>query len=87
MNAAPLCASGFAVTDVAGYKAHTVARSTRTLVILADTAEFGLSVDDGGRYLLVCDPHGGILQSDAAATARYYLRHPEEWCPTCQDSD
>lgn len=83
---APDCVDGFPVTEIAGYRAHTVARSTGTLVVLAETTEFGLSVDDGGRWLLVCDPHAGILQCDTQRAARRFLSAPEEWCPICQET-
>lgn len=72
-------------TETAGYKAHTRARSTGTLVILCDTEAQGVSLDDGGPYMLICEEHAGSLNLDDSATARWMMRHPEEWCPGCQD--
>lgn len=83
-------AQGMAIKDTLGYKAHTKARTTGTTVLLCDSEAQGLdSESEGGKYLLVCegkdgDAHGGCLNVDDSVTARYLLRHPEEWCPYCQ---
>lgn len=77
-------------THYAGYKAHTTARSTGTLVVLCDSEEQGIEASDGGKYLLICEgpaggpQHAGSLNLELSETARYMLRHPEEWCPYCQ---
>lgn len=69
---------------LAGYKAHTRARSTGTLVYLCDAEEQGISAEDGGKYLLICEPHAGSLNVPILEQARGLMRHPEEWCPSCQ---
>lgn len=71
-------------TTAAGYIAHTTARSTGTQVILCDSEAQGIDPADGGRYLLLCQPHGGSLNESNGRLARWLLRHPEEWCPYCQ---
>lgn len=76
--------------NAAGYKAHTRARSTGTVVLICDSAAQGVDpVSDGGKYLLICeghnDDHGGSLNVEDFATARYLMSHPEIWCPYCQE--
>lgn len=75
-------------TDVrswSGYRAHTRARSTGTLVVLVDGYEQGVTSADCGehRWVLICDPHGGILECETQAEARPWMSAPEEWCPDC----
>lgn len=69
----------------AGYRAHTHARSTGTLVLLVDGVEGGYDTD-GGRWQTICEPHGGIISHETRAIAATWMRHPEEWCSECQEA-
>lgn len=71
-----------------GYRRHTIARTTGTLVILVDGWEQGLSSpgDGDGRWALICDGHGGILTGQTQADLIPEMAHPEAWCPYCQDA-
>jgi hypothetical protein len=76
------------VRQTLGYKAHTRARSTGTLVLLCDSKAQGIDPADGGKYFLICEGlpdevHGGCLNVEDSQTARHLLRHPEIWCPYC----
>ena len=42
-------------TSLAGIRNWTVARSTGTLVVLAEAPAQGLPVSDGGRWALICE--------------------------------
>ena len=73
--------------EYAGYRAHTRARTTGTLVVLYDGEPAGLDTD-GGRWSTVCEgfdgeTHGGVTNHPLQADARYWLHHPEDWCPYC----
>lgn len=70
-----------------GYQAHTTARTTGTLVVLCLTEGQGLSVEDGGKYLLMCEAHNRILQHDNKRFSLELMRHPEEWCEVCMGSE
>ena len=72
----------------AGYRAHTRARSTGTLVVLVDGYEQGIASAhqddlDDDRWWLICED-SGCIGFERQSDARSFLHHPEEWCPYCQ---
>ena len=71
--------------DLAGYRAHTKARSTGVIVILVDAESQGINVEDGGKWALICDDHGSLLQDDKQSNLRGWLAHPEDWCEECRE--
>lgn len=74
-------------TTWSGYRRHTIARSTGTLVVLVDALVQGCAdLDDEGRadrWALICDPHGCLCTWPTQRAAASYLAHPEEWCEEC----
>lgn len=68
----------------AGYRAHTVARSTGTLCVLVNADEAEIESDPELPWALLCHEHGGVCGFQGQRPARDHLAHPEEWCPTCQ---
>lgn len=72
-----------------GYRAHTRARSTGTLVVLVDGFAQGLETPGTGapRWFTVCDEHGGCVGHYTIASARSHLAHPEAWCETCSGAE
>lgn len=71
--------------QIHGYRDHTRARTTKTLVILVDDRDGILDSDPELRWFLICDGHGGCVGFDRKADALEHLAHPEEWCPYCQE--
>lgn len=74
-----------------GYRRHSRAKSTGTLVVLVDAYEQGLenpgSDPDGNlKWALICDAHDGCVMFPNQAEARPFMAAPEEWCPGCQRS-
>ena len=69
-------------TTYAGYRAHTVSRASRATIVLLDAAAAGLSTD-GGRWVTVCDTHGGACNHDTQRMARAWMGEPQGWCPDC----
>lgn len=72
------------------YSAHDLAgcveqRRTRAglRVGLYHAAQAGLD-PEAGVWCLVCEDHGGCVNTDKLSHARSWLSHPEDWCPTCQ---
>lgn len=73
-------------SDWSGYKAHTKARTTKTTVVLVNAEEQGLNKEDGGKWALICDDHGYLIQDNNQANLRGFLAHPEDWCEPCRQS-
>lgn len=71
------------VREYAGYRRHSVARSTGTTVVLLDGIDAELDTS-GGRWQTVCDPHGTVCSHDTHDLARSFMSVPEQWCETCQ---
>jgi hypothetical protein len=59
------------------------ARSTGTMVYLED---MGAGYSDG-RWMTVCETHGGCVCHSTRKLAEQWLSHPEDWCPTCQEGE
>ena len=81
--------------ELLGYRGHTRARSTGTLVVLVDAYEQGLEsprTDPDGelRWGLICngvdDDHSGCVMFRVQSDARSMMCAPEEWCPDCQEA-
>lgn len=62
------------------------ARSTKTVVTLYLAEAQGMD-GESGKYMTVCEPHGGVVHHDTYNDARNFLSHPEEWCPVCQGEE
>lgn len=65
-----------------------IARSTGTKVELIDADHPDCSDFDsaeGGRWVTICEDHGGCVQHDVYRNARTFLAHPEDWCEGCQE--
>lgn len=52
--------------------------------------------DDGGKWALLCEHFdddgvstgiGGILQDTNRRRLAGWKRHPDQWCPECQEAD
>ena len=86
MTAPAIDSNGDLVTTWAGYRAHTRARSTGTLVVLVDNLEAGLDDPTESRWWLVCDDHAGCCSWEVQADARRFMSAPDEWCPDCQEN-
>lgn len=69
----------------AGYVAHRKSKLTGTTVVLVEAEAQGLSVEDGGRWALICNEHGGLIQDTNKARLRGHMGEPEQWCPDCQE--
>lgn len=61
------------------------ARSTKTMVGLYQAQQSGLESDPDIHWMTVCEDHGGCVGHDSLRNAIFYLSHPEDWCPTCQE--
>lgn len=70
-----------------GYVTHRKTAKTGTTVVLVEAEKQGLSVEDGGKWALICDEHGGLLQDTNKRRLLGHLPYPETWCPTCQEPD
>jgi hypothetical protein len=60
-----------------------LARSTGTHVIVEDVRD--QPYDDLG-WATVCEEHGGLCTHPTRALALAWAPHPDEWCPTCQET-
>ena len=53
-------------------------------VTLCLTEEEGLDVLDGGKWLLMCETHSGIVQGTNKSRLWGWAGIPEEWCDGCR---
>ena len=53
-------------------------------VTLCLTEEEGLCVLDGGKWLLMCETHSGIVQDTNKTRLWRWAGIPEEWCDGCR---
>lgn len=74
------------VTDWAGYRAHSRSRATGTVCVLVDNLQAHAANQDDGRWVLICDDHGGLIALETQRQARSLMADPSEWCPGCQDN-
>lgn len=68
--------------DYLGYRAHTTARSTGTVVLLLNAEEADLDTD-GGIWATVCEEHHNLMNHETRALARSWMSSPEQWCEDC----
>ena len=75
--------------DTAGYRAHTRARTTGTLVIAVDGYEQGLEEPGTGapRWFTICNDHGGCVGHYTRDAAERNMAHPEAWCEWCSGAE
>lgn len=76
---------GDPVTEWLGYRAHTHARSTGGgLVVTVDATGWVADVvDEGGRWMTVCDQHSTNCHHPVLRNALAFMRSPEVWCEFC----
>ena len=53
-------------------------------ITLCLTEEEGLCIQDGGKWLLMCETHGGIVQDTNKSRLWAWASTPEEWCSECK---
>ena len=64
------------------------ARSTGTVVLVIDSHHpDAWFADDGGRWVTVCDVHGGNVNHETLALARSWASSPEWFCDECSDAE
>lgn len=54
-------------------------------VSLCLTEDQGLSVADGGQWLLICETHGGLIQDTNKNRLWGWASQPDVFCAGCQD--
>lgn len=74
---------------IAGEIGRSVSRTTGTTVVVIDATRPG--ADDNvpateGRWWIICNEHGGILNVATRRLAFFHAVTPDEWCPACQDA-
>ena len=56
------------------------------IVSIWSTEEQGLSIQDGGKWVLICETHGGIAQDTNYARLWSHADEVAEWCGECQEN-
>ena len=54
------------------------------IVTICLTEDEGLDVLDGGKWLLMCETHGGIIQDTNKSRLWAWASFPSEWCEECR---
>ena len=54
------------------------------IVSIWSTEEQGLSVEEGGKWVIICETHGGIIQGTNFARLWSHANQVGEWCEACQ---
>ena len=49
--------------------------------------EIGLSENDGGKWVLICDVHGHIIQDTNRRRLNGWKSHTIEWCEACMEEE
>ena len=49
------------------------------------TEELGLSITDGGRWVLICEAHGGLIQDSNKSRLWGWASQPDTFCEGCQN--
>jgi hypothetical protein len=72
----------------------TAAKSKKVLVgeeyvtvSICLTEEEGLCIEDGGKWLLMCDAHGFILQDTNHRRLWRWADEVSDWCEECRIND
>lgn len=62
-----------------------VPRQTGYRTVLIDALQPGdYRVEEGGRWVTLCEKHGEFVQHETRGTARSFLSAPVEWCDGCR---
>jgi len=61
--------------------------SETVTVTICLTEDEGLSIDDGGKWLLMCDDHGFILQDTNKRRLWGHADEVSDWCEECRIND
>ena len=56
------------------------------LVTMADVDFFGLSEEDGGKWVLMCETHNEFIQDTNKKTLWQHCNESQNWCQSCQTS-
>jgi len=56
------------------------------IVTLCLTEDEGLSITDGGKWLLMCETHGGIIQDSNKSRLWGWSKNPEQFCDGCKNA-
>lgn len=54
-------------------------------ISLYPTVELGLTVGDGGKWVLICEDHGSILQDNNKKRLWGWANTPDTFCELCRD--
>lgn len=57
--------------------------ATDTVVALVDAVKQQIDPADGGKWALICDRHGSLLQDTNKTRLGGHMRTPWEWCGAC----
>lgn len=61
--------------------------SETVTVTICLTEDEGLDINEGGKWLLICDNHGFILQDTNKSRLWGNADAVTEWCSKCQDNN
>jgi hypothetical protein len=70
-----------------GERYRSVAKATGTTVVLVSCVEQGIPVSDGGRWAVICEEHGSLIQDDIQENLRQIMAEPHHWCDACVRKD
>jgi len=56
-------------------------------VTICLTEDEGLCIEDGGKWLLMCETHGGIVQDTNYRRLWAWAAFPADWCEECRIND
>jgi hypothetical protein len=68
----------------AGFIAARKNKAGTNYNVLYRAEEQNISSDDGGKYAVVCEEHGSLVQTTNQRNARTILRYPD-FCDCCED--
>ena len=58
--------------------------SETVTVTICLTEDEGLCIDDGGKWLLMCEDHGGIIQDTNHRRLWGHANDVDDWCEYCR---
>jgi hypothetical protein len=71
-----------------GKKMNATTKSKKVgdvIVTICLTEDEGLCVEDGGKWLLMCETHGGILQDTNKSRLWSDANEVADWCDGCKE--